>query len=187
MKLIAKEEEILSLKAKVHNMLGSNLMQLRYCYAHACPEDKIETGISKLELLLDMLRGDEPFSNKDAETFEELQLIAQSMGLDLQRIGDFPHDKGNQRLVFAAIRESISNTLRHAKGDKLFINMVAGGKNEFVVELSNNGQDPEGIIKEGSGLSSLRAKVERAGGIMEIDYQPKFCLRLKLAATSKNF
>ena len=42
--------------------------------------------------------------------------------------------------------------------------------------VTNNGKIPEGDIVEGGGLSTLRRRVERAGGTMRVDARPSFRL-----------
>ena len=46
------------------------------------------------------------------------------------------------------------------------------------VRYLNDGSTPAGPIVEGSGLTALRARVEAAGGAMEIAHAPRFELTL---------
>ena len=48
------------------------------------------------------------------------------------------------------------------------------------IRYINDGDVPTGPIVEGSGLSSLRAQVEAAGGGMVVEHAPRFALTLIL-------
>ena len=57
---------------------------------------------------------------------------------------------------------------------------IIGGKTAsgWRVRYLNDGSTPAGPIVEGSGLTALRARVEAAGGAMEIAHAPRFELTL---------
>ena len=80
----------------------------------------------------------------------------------------------------AAIRECLTNTARHARGDRLFVLIKCGADapHGIRIEITNNGRAPLVPIQEAGGLSNLRHMVERAGGIMTIESSPQFLLRL---------
>ena len=69
------------------------------------------------------------------------------------------------------------NLVRHAGGTRL---EIIGGKTAsgWRVRYLNDGSAPAGPIVEGSGLTALRARVEAAGGAMEIAHAPRFELTL---------
>ena len=46
--------------------------------------------------------------------------------------------------------------------------------------LTNNGEQPTAPIEEKGGLRTLREFAEKHGGIMELDYAPRFALRIKI-------
>lgn len=69
--------------------------------------------------------------------------------------------------------ESGSPRGRHTAGD--YRRETASG---WRVRYLNDGSTPDGPIVEGSGLTALRARVEAAGGAMEIAHAPRFELTL---------
>lgn len=46
--------------------------------------------------------------------------------------------------------------------------------------VTNNGSVPAGEIREGSGLTSLRLMVEKAGGRMRVEAFPRFRLMIQI-------
>jgi Lhr-like helicase len=51
---------------------------------------------------------------------------------------------------------------------------------EDVVAITNNGAPPKAKIKEGGGLSSLRRRIEKAGGTVTVHSLPVFVLEVTL-------
>ncbi|MCR4990027.1 MAG: hypothetical protein K6A38_04105 [Lachnospiraceae bacterium] len=93
--------------------------------------------------------------------------------------GSLPVEEENKRVIAAAIRESVTNTFRHAKGNSVYIDSMAD-KTEYTVVIRNDGEAPKGKIVEKGGLLNLRKLVERTGGCMEIKSSPQYELRIKL-------
>ena len=54
----------------------------------------------------------------------------------------------------------------------------AGGK--MCIEIENDGESPKKPIIEGGGLGNLHRMVQGAGGIMDIQSQPVFKIKLEL-------
>jgi two-component sensor histidine kinase len=75
--------------------------------------------------------------------------------------------------IIAAIRECLTNAIRHAGGSRVFVTFTQDERTARAV-ITNDGSPPEGTIAEGGGLSTLRARVEKAGGTMEIRSRPFF-------------
>lgn len=66
-----------------------------------------------------------------------------------------------------AIREAMTNAIRHAGANEMTVQMHVQEDTLYAV-IKNNGSRPITPISEGSGLSTLRSRIERAGGNMEI-------------------
>ena len=98
--------------------------------------------------------------------------------MTIERRGVFPaEDTESAQLVEIAAHECLTNLVRHAGGTRL---EIIGGKTAsgWRVLYLNDGSTPAGPIVEGSGLTALRARVEAAGGAMEIAHAPRFELTL---------
>ena len=77
-----------------------------------------------------------------------------------------------------AIRECVTNCVRHAGGNKVEAQILY--QNGIILSVTNNGSVPTGLIREGGGLSSLRQQVEKARGVMTVLAVPVFELRIQM-------
>ena len=172
-----REREILRAKTRVHDEIGHALLQTRQFLsgtqgdaANVCAAWRQNT-----QLLLTKYADEQRM-----DAFEQLARAAQAIGVTIARSGAFPPEgtEGAQ-LVEAAAHECLTNLVRHAGGTQL---EIIGEKIAFGwrVRYLNNGKVPSGPIVEGSGLTALRARVETAGGKMDIECAPRFDLMLAL-------
>ena len=51
------------------------------------------------------------------------------------------------------------------------------------IELSNDGNKPKGPIEPVGGLAGLIRQIEAAGGVVTIEWTPRFSLTVKLICT----
>ena len=90
-----------------------------------------------------------------------------------------PQDAARKKLVATAMHECITNTIRHAGGDELYINIVK--ENPMILEFTNNGKPPESKVRlTGGGLDMLRSMVRDYGGDVRVESSPVFKLIVEL-------
>ena len=63
---------------------------------------------------------------------------------------------------------------------------ITTGENDITTIITNNGIPPKHNIIEGGGLSSLRDKMERFGGRIELISLPEFKMTIILPAKEEN-
>ena len=73
------------------------------------------------------------------------------------------------------MRECVTNAVRYAGASELYADFTET-ETEATVVVHNNGKQPDSEIIEGGGLSTLRRRVERAGGTMTVQSRPRFQL-----------
>ena len=78
-------------------------------------------------------------------------------------------------MLITAMRECATNAVRHADADVLQVTVSCNDKAAEAV-IINNGNQPAEEISEGGGLTSLRRRIERAGGQMLLQSTPRFML-----------
>lgn len=174
---LTREKEILRAKTRVHDETGHVLLQTRQFLSGArgdaesiCAEWRQNT-----HLLLGKYADEKP-----VDTFEQLSRAARAIGVTIERNGVFPEDgTENAHLIESAAHECLTNLVRHANGTRLEIFGEATA-NGWEIRYLNDGDAPSQPIVEGSGLSSLRAQVEAAGGAMAVEHAPRFRLTLIL-------
>lgn len=101
------------------------------------------------------------------------------MGVTVELNGMLPQDKIVCDVIFSAAHECLTNTVKHAGGDKMRV-VLQDEESRYIAEFTNSGVVPKGEIKETGGLKNLRSSVEKAGGVMHIESLPQFLLRIEL-------
>lgn len=60
---------------------------------------------------------------------------------------------------------------------------IQENEDKYSVVIRNNGKPPEKVITEGGGLTNLRRRIEKSGGIMTVYSLPEFSLVMDLPKT----
>lgn len=166
-------QEALSLKIRVHNEIGASLIALSEL-AHGGAGEETDAQIRALSNALRFF-GSTGYAAPG--TFADACAQAREMHAELIFTGDMPRSRASESLIAAAARECVTNCVRHAHGKR--VNVYITDRNGLLTVLvTNDGNAPEGPIREGGGLSSLRKKVESVGGEMYISTFPRMTLIL---------
>lgn len=176
---VTKERETLAARVKVHDGMGSLILKTKRALSQKkC--DK-ETLIREWNGIVSLIYAPET----EDDRFAEVERTAESIGVKILYTGVRP-PKGSEaeKILANAVFECITNTARHADGDKLYITVSDEGK-FFTARLSNNGKPPDAEIIEGGGLSSLRIMAEMAGGSMKTESFPRFLLTVSVPKEGK--
>lgn len=167
-----REEESLNLKMRLHDDIGASLIEL----SRLMKEDSAD-----LEEQLNKLRKAVwHFADTREKTLDEVVKKAESIKVKVKVSGDVPEGKAGF-LIAAATETCVSNCVNHAKGGEVYVKIYEEN-GSCAVEIENDGYPPENEIKEGGGLSSLRAAVEKEEGEMKVVSFPRFVLRIKIPA-----
>ena len=185
-----REKEILRAKTRIHDRIGSALLQTRQFLSGAQGDAEAVRAAWRQNTRLLLGKSVE---EQRPDTFEQLSRAAKAIGVTIARSGSFAGrvvyqiigtnitEEGteNAQLVEAAAHECLTNLVRHAGGTRL---EIFGEKNAsaWKVRYLNDGAVPTAPIAEGSGLTALRMRTEAAGGAMEIAVLPRFQLTLIL-------
>ena len=183
MSRLTAEKELLDAKIKVHDDLGRSLLAFR-AYLTAEPSKRDRNKLLPLwRYVISVMKKE----TAPSEEWDAIEKTAESLHIQIEINGDLPAGLADlpvsgevRSAIMAAIRECLTNTARHAGGDRLFILIKCGADapHGIRIEITNNGRAPLVPIQEAGGLSNLRHMVERAGGIMTIESSPQFLLRL---------
>lgn len=175
---LVREQEILAAKMRVHHQMGNLLLLTRrYLSGQGTDEDRSDLvhqwreGLHSLQTEVE--------SRDETDMLEEVIRVADTLGVHVEVYGSVPDQQGMQYLLTAALRECVTNTLRHAGGNCIYL-LIMQTHDGLKAVYSNNGMQPHAPIREGGGLSSLRKTVENAGGTMFLTAEPDFRLTLLL-------
>lgn len=177
---IVREEEILSMKIRVHDDIGHSILAAKRALIERQDIAVIRENAARWENAVDTLyRANNMPAVQDE--WETVQNRAQDLGVGIVLDGVLPEDVSVRHLLLLAVRECVTNCVRHAGGSSVFVK-VSSGEEQTECEITNNGRAPGQPVVEGGGLSGLRRRIEREGGIMELISVPQFVLRVVLPA-----
>ena len=182
---IKREEEILASKVKLHDELGRCVLAGRRSLLQTGADGSLEPvlalwceTVEKLEVSL----GDMAAPRDD--TLRQLTDAAATLGCAIEFVGAIPENGDIAYLLLSAVREAVTNAVRHAGADRVTVR-ISEEDGVLAAQITDNGPRCPAAIIEGGGLTNLRRRLERAGGIMEVTCEGGVRLHLKLPLTAK--
>jgi signal transduction histidine kinase len=167
-----REQEILSMKMRIHEEMGSSLTAVSRVLSQKLPLEEVQPVISKWKDSVWMLKKEnEPEEHGDYLT--QLRQLCDSMKLHIITDGELPALDGANYLLVTALRVCATNAVRHAGATELYAKLSVEEDTATAV-VTNNGTPPTSEIAESGGLSNLRRRVEIVGGKMTIKSEPRF-------------
>lgn len=173
---LTREKEILAAKIRVHDSLGECLLAAKRCIVTSAGRKEKEEVLKMWRQNLTLLAV--PPDHEKSDSLGELLSAAKTVGVRVLLTGPVPPAGSIARaLTEAAIHTCVTNTVRHAHGSELYVEMIKDGTH-WTCRCTNNGCVPDGPVREGGGLTTLRRKTEREGGTMIVESSPRFALTL---------
>jgi signal transduction histidine kinase len=173
MNAIIREEEVLAAKIRIHDDVGRALLALK---SYLIRGGDREALLEMWQFTAGLLRG-ENAPDESADPIVALKEAAEAVGVKLILNGEIP--KSLQKVMAIAIHECLTNTVKHADGSELTVDIT--DENGLITAVfTNDGKPPEGEISESGGLKSLRSAVEQVRGEMEIASRPRFMLTVRV-------
>lgn len=168
-----REEEILNTKMRVHDEMGRCLVEARKYLREGSTESISDDVISAWQRAVSMLK----YNNEttDEDMLSQIRKTCDSVKLGFVQTGSLPAEESAAYLLTCAVRECVTNAVRYAGASKMYADFIET-ETEATVVVYNDGKQPDIEIVEGGGLSTLRRRVERAGGSMTVQSRPKFQL-----------
>lgn len=171
---LVRNREILETKSRIHNEMGQALLASR-CYlvkdSSLISENDI---IQHWKYVIELLKKKVATGNPE-RTWGYFIEAAGAAGVKIITDGELPENEKVIKLAVAAATEALTNAVRHAGADELYIRITVEEKTVRMV-FTNNGKKPDREITEGGGLGSLRLRLEEAGGTLEIMSEPHLAL-----------
>ena len=174
-----REKESLEMKVRVHDTMGRSLITIQDIMENP---DEADKKLAELKEAVSILSDSQ--APPDGDIADEMK-NCEKLGVRLILNGYLPKDPGLERIVISAIRECATNCVRHAHGTHIAVD-IQERHGIYSVTITNDGEKPKGKITEGSGLSSLRRRIEASGGEMLTAYSPRFALLLNLPGTEED-
>ena len=172
----AREKELLALKTKLHDQMGKGLTAMRQIILRGEKKPELDKAVADLKTAVQFLNEGREYSENN-DTAEHFIEDAATLGVTVMLTGELPQDAQALDVFLVAMRECLTNCVRHAEGTKLFVS-AGEEENGYTLRISNNGRPPEKEIVPSGGLKNLSHYVENAGGTMEIRWEQAFELRI---------
>ena len=173
---LIREEESLNMKMRIHDDIGRSVIATRQFLQQNRPMKELDLTVWKKAVRL--LKHDNEL-REEQDAIAGLMSAAYGIGIKIIIDGELPESNAVSDVIIAAIRECMTNAVRHAGAKELYVNLTCDG-NRAVAVISNDGAVPEGKIVEGGGLASLRVRIRNCGGTMLIESSPKFALTVSV-------
>ena len=161
-------KEILAAKMHIHDELGHCLLAT----TKAITEDNLAENADTLRKSWNSTIHD--FSNistvwtvPDSSLQSELMQVAELIGCKVVFLGEQPKSRKALQLLYAAVREALTNAVRHADATELTVK-IAQDEKSYHIEISDNGSISISSITEGNGLSALRQRLEQEGASLKV-------------------
>lgn len=171
---IVREEEILTMKMRVHDDIGHSILSARRALLQEADLSTIQENAAVWEKSISLLHRANGMAQPD-DALEYAVSRGKALGVQVILEGKLPDAASDRELLTLAISECVTNCVRHAGGTELYARLRDAG-NALTVTITNNGAAPEKTIREGGGLSALRRKITAAGGHMTVYSHPRFAL-----------
>ena len=173
---LIREEEILSMKMRVHDDIGRSAIATRQFLQQGKPMAELDMTAWKNAVRLLRHENEQP---EEQDAVAGLMNAAYGLGIKVSILGTFPEDPSAKEIILSVIRECMTNAVRHAGAKELYVRLACSDQTAYV-SVTNSGAAPEGEIAEGGGLTSLRILVKKSGGSMEIKTVPRFELTVSV-------
>ncbi|MCR4671703.1 MAG: hypothetical protein K5637_00505 [Lachnospiraceae bacterium] len=175
------EKELLEAKVSIHDNIGRLLIRTGQALDRDVRDEEAdELFESWRNEMDDLVNSSEQVTMKENTPEKELLKVAEMIGCKVFFEGEQPAERESLLLLYAAIREALTNAVRHAGADELRV-AIEKSADVYLVTISDNGSasgnDP---FHEGGGLGSLRKRLEQAGGSMRVDSSEGFVLHIEL-------
>ena len=170
-----REQE--TMKMQVHDSFGRSLLTIRRMLEGNKEPDYMKNQLEILKQSVYILSG---ITQDDTEKqYEESIKHAEKLGVSVEIEGELCDEHQVALITDKAIRECVTNCIRHAHGRRVYVQSYKT-REGWKVCITNDGERPKEGSREGGGLSALREVVERDGGEMTTKFEPEFLLVLKL-------
>lgn len=90
-------------------------------------------------------------------------------------------DPARAHCVLRCVQEIVTNALRHARAQNLWISVACGEDGAISVDARDDGCGAA-VVRSGGGLSGMRSRLEEMGGFLRVASAPSFAVSARLPA-----
>lgn len=175
---MTKEEEMLSFKTALHDRMGAGLMAARQVLLQNRPTKEMDALIRDWQRSVALVKQDND-ALADRGELSGLMRDAEAIGVDIRIDGELPQDSDALGVFLGALRESLTNCVRHANATELRASVMHNEESHTLI-ITNNGRSPKEKIVPCGGLANLTKRVIHLGGTIDIQSLPEFMLTVTI-------
>ncbi|MDD5955109.1 MAG: ATP-binding protein, partial [Firmicutes bacterium] len=175
--ILTREKEVLSAKTKLHDDMGAGLIAIRHILNNNQTQEAA-TAVDVFRRAVSAIKYDNAYPQGRSELDRFLQ-DAGAIGIKVNLSGDLPEQEELRRVMILAMRECLTNSVRHAGATTLHITVEKKG-DSVSMKITNDGRPPETEVVPKGGLHNLYRHIMDRGGTMEIQSKPVFALTVVL-------
>ena len=177
---INRDKEIVSTKMRIHDDFGQSILTTRQHLARGTINENVTKLADEWKNTITRME-DYAHIYADDEVSPEIELLraAEMIGCNVEFIGARPQNRRTALLLYAAVREALTNAVMHAEADRLIVKTTQSG-NGYRVDITDNGNERISSVIEGNGLSNLRKRLEQEGATLRILCEGGVALILEL-------
>ena len=180
--ILTREKEVLSAKTKLHDDMGAGLIAIRHILNNNQTEEAA-TAVDVFRRAVSAIKYDNAYPQGRSELDRFLQ-DAGAIGIKVNLSGDLPEQEELRHVMILAMRECLTNSVRHAGATTLHITVEKKG-DSVSMKITNDGRPPETEVVPKGGLHNLYRLIMDCGGTMEIQSKPGFALTVVLPAAKE--
>ena len=180
--ILTREKEVLSAKTKLHDYMGAGLIAMRQILRH----NQTEEAANAIELLrqaVSAIKNDNTYPQGRSE-LDGFMHDAEAIGIKVNLTGELPEQEELRCVMILAMRECLTNSVRHAGATALHVAVEKSG-DSISMKITNDGKAPETEVVPKGGLHNLYRHIADCGGTMEIQWKPVFVLTVVLPETKE--
>lgn len=171
---LTREQEILAAKTRLHDEMGAGLIAMRQTLLGTRSAEDTETAVHLFRKAVAAIKQDNEHPTERGELAELMQ-DASAIGTTIELTGTLPKCENVRRVFLIAMRECLTNSVRHADATRLFVT-IEQTPTLARLHVTNNGESPQGEVTPHGGLLNLSRHVDACGGRMTITSASAFAL-----------
>ena len=175
--ILTREKEVLSAKTKLHDDMGAGLIAIRHILNNN-RTGEAENAIDLFRRAVSTIKYDNAYPQGRCEPDRFLH-DAEAIGIKVNMTGELPEQEELRRVMILAMRECLTNSVRHAGATTIHITAEKKG-DSVSVKITNDGRSPETEVVPKGGLHNVYRHIIDFGGTMEIQSKPSFVLTVVL-------
>ena len=175
---LTKETEVLSAKTKLHDQMGAGIIAIRQILRQDYVSQEAAESIRLFQKAVSAMKSDNEYPLECGELAEFLQDAA-TIGVKVELTGELPKQEELYHIFVIAMRESLTNSVRHADATELSA-VVTQNDGSVSLRVTNNGKPPKSPAQPKGGLLNVHRHIVNLGGSMEIQWSPIFVLTITI-------